>query len=968
MMTVLFARGREISSSPVRRRASVVLHRQRPKTRQPDVGVSQGRRREVAGQRQCLHTHFPEDKIRSPGSFPYCRQACAVSSCSSPFLNPGVSPYSLSVHSLWETLSRNSFPTSSLVTPRPVLPGSLTGRLSFSYAYSPPSFVICRQLSCCFSLTSVFPPLLGLRSSPSRTLSSFSSAIVGRLAEEVRRGGEGGRSEQLSSSRCTPHSQDRTLPYTPQGPSMSFSSSTSSYRFQELLHRLEEEEALKRREEQNKGRSSDSCSFSSSVAGESEKERREQETSPPPSPNGQTPLTIAPTSQREILQHLLSSYKAYYSRHFFYPGSPTSSSTFRVSEANNTCPPSTTSSSTSSSSPSSLSPFLSQSAKFLSTISLALALLFIQLGLWGMSLYLSHSRFSGISTSSEARESADFFLRFRLLFTLSPEQISLLSLMPWSQKPPVSSSEVLSSSSSPLDSSSQSPSSSSSLSLPSLSSTPTSSSLQSSSSSSGLASPSTCSSSSSLFSFLSLLPSSVSFEGVVFSDLPRLLLPSLMPSEVSPQAALLKMSCLFLSTSIVQRTIGFFPTLVALFFGTTGSTLISLVGYSYYFSNVYEAEAQTKTTRSSKTVEGGTTLEELENSNSAETDQRTSFLVSGTWGHLAVASAIAACTPERWFSPTDSSRKNTSPSTFPSSSSPLRDYDRQKQSLEKANRKLSPGYLSPASPFSPSHGSTSRRGIFSPSIRRRIPSIWPQVPIAAAALAVPVFAEVLIRGPQHFEAFSHKRGVRKDLSAKKAEQQREGERDRDDEDERQSRRSGVRRSLSVVEGNTGSEEHGICDPRKNKLHQNGTGSKDVAPEAQEKPGPTGHDDSLKVVPSSPDSTHSLALSSSTSLTVHKKDRSVLVTPGGGVGDIQKQLLYQTCLVQGIETALEKQKEEGDCRSRDLQKLKLTSQRALTAWERRWEEAFQDIPDLRLLGDITVFLIASVCSKLFFTRF
>lgn len=634
-----------------------------------------------------------------------------------------------------------------------------------------------------------------------------------------------------------------------------------------------------------------------------------------------------------VYVQLLSSYKAYYSRHFFYPGSPTSPSpTGRLSISKDTRRLGTSCTRASSSSSSSLHPSLvSQSAEFLSSISLALALLFIQLGLWGTSLYLSYSRFSGISTSSEACELADLFLRFRLLFTLAPERISLLSLMPWNQRPSVCSYEVSPSSSSSLDSSSQSSSSFSSLSSSSLSSTPTSSSsLQSSSPSSGLASPLTCSSPSSLFSPRSLLPSSVSFaSGVIFSDLPRLLLPSLIPSEVSPQAALLKMSCLFLSTSIVQRTIGFFPTLVALFFGMTGSTLISLVGYSYYFSNVYEAEAQAKTTRSPQTIEeGGTILGKLENSSSAETEQRTSFLVSGTWGHLAVASAIAACTPERWFSPTGSSRKNASPSPSPFSSSFLGDHERQKQSLRGADRKLSPGQLSRASPISPSDGSTSRRGLFPVSIRRRIPSIWPQVPIAAAALAVPVLAEVIIRGPQYFEAFDHRRGVRKNLSAENADQQRVGEREGDDEErKRQSRRSVVERSSSIAEGNTGSEEHEISDPRKDKQHQNGTGSEEVAPGAQDKHGPSAHDDRIKMSPSSFSySTHSLAVSSSsTSPAVYKEDRSALVTPAGGAGDIQKQLLYETCLVQGIETALEKQKQRGDCRSRDLQRLKVVSQ-------------------------------------------
>lgn len=304
-MVVLSARGRGISPSPVARKALVLLHGHSRRTRQPDVGLSQGRRHELAEGKQCSHTRSPRETIRSsPGSSPCCRQASAASLRSSPFPSLGASPSSFSVRFLGDALSLASFPTSSLVTLRPGLSGSLSGRLPSSYASPPPSFAIRRRLSCSFSLTYAFPRLLGSRLSPSRTLSSSSSAVSGRLADEVRRGG-GGRSRQFSSSSCAPRSQDRTLPYSPEGPPMSFSSSSSSSRFQDLLHRLEEEERRKRRQEWNKGRSSDSCSFSSAVAGESIK-GGEQGTSSPPSPNGQIPLTTAPASQRELLQHVSS--------------------------------------------------------------------------------------------------------------------------------------------------------------------------------------------------------------------------------------------------------------------------------------------------------------------------------------------------------------------------------------------------------------------------------------------------------------------------------------------------------------------------------------------------------------------------------------------------------------------------------------------------------------------------------------
>lgn len=629
-----------------------------------------------------------------------------------------------------------------------------------------------------------------------------------------------------------------------------------------------------------------------------------------------------------VYVQLLSCYRAYYSRYFFYPGtSPYPSSDVSLSRINDdttrlsAASPSGLSSSSSPSASRSPS-FFSHSVAFLSTISLALALLVIQLGLWGMSLHLSHSRFSNISTSREACELAEFFLRFRLLFTLSSDQISLFSLMPWNRNLSLSS-QVPCSSCTPSEFSSElSTSSSSSAVDPSSSPSPRPSS-----------SPSSRSSVSSFPSSGNSLPPSFSVSSFLLSDLPRLLLPSLMPSDTSPQAALLKMSCLFLSTCIVQRTLGFYPTLIALSCGMAASPLVTLAAYSYLLSrNSSEADNRT-TPRSPQVTEEDANALERENRTSSESKQTSSYLLSGTWGHLALASAIAVCTREQWpRSRAESSEKSSSPPTSASSSSwPLA--NRKTQSAKELHRKCTSSHLSTAS-VPPTHqGGTSTRGHLFPSIRRRIPSLWPQVPIAAAALAVPLFAEVIIRGPQCLEAFNVRRPVRENASTGKKAEQREGEA-REREDEARRKQSGFRSvegSQAVDEERASSEKQALPGQRIDQREQKEAGAKVLLEVERKQPSFCGHSYGETGAPASPPSPRqspdSYALpSSATSLRDSKDDDKKRLMPHDvGVGNIQKQLLYHTCLVQGVETALEKQKERGDGRSRDLQKLKLASQ-------------------------------------------
>ncbi|PFH37067.1 hypothetical protein BESB_035250 [Besnoitia besnoiti] len=290
-----------------------------------------------------------------------------------------------------------------------------------------------------------------------------------------------------------------------------FLSSKASEPFRELLSRLEEEGSREKLSETAVGSQQAAAAFGGPPQSRSQPAA--------PSVSSAASVSAAPpfSTQKELLRKLLLSFSAYYDRHFFYPGSPSSAS--RHPSASSPSPPSLSSSF----SPASYASFAVQAC---ASVSVALALFAFHLPLFLWSVWLFERRPASANTEEEAREAAHAFVRFRLFFATAANQVSFFTLIPSLSGDQEPLSHTTAAASSPP---AQSPPSVSPLSL--------------------------C------------------------ADVWRLLAPSLFPTDVSLAASVLKASCLGLSAAVLQRTYGGARTVAGLLGASLGSSLFSLLAY-----------------------------------------------------------------------------------------------------------------------------------------------------------------------------------------------------------------------------------------------------------------------------------------------------------------------------------------------------------------------------------------------------
>ncbi|CBZ54768.1 conserved hypothetical protein [Neospora caninum Liverpool] len=542
--------------------------------------------------------------------------------------------------------------------------------------------------------------------------------------------------------------------------------------------------------------------------------------------------SAASLTQRELLRKLLQSFSAHYDRNFFYPGCQSAPldgpSTWHSSSASSPCSP----------------------------LSGLQALLGI------CSFWFSEIRPASSKNEAEARGAADAFVRFRLFFSTSADQVSFFSLFSSDRRGDDCAAEA-----------------------------PASSSLVS--------------------------PSSLC------GDVWRLLAPALFPTDVTPTASLVKGTCLLLSTALLQRAVGATATLAGLGLSAATSSLVSLSAYRYLNAD--------------------------------------SLHVSGTSGPLFFTSALLLSLPGLPGGRVSSlglvdtrlepeGHPDRARSRGPDSqgvSSPHRGGDAR---LEKKGRP----HLETRG--EKRHGDTGG-GQRSGNLRsdKKILSVLPRLPIAATALAVPVFFELALKAPGAFEAVlrwsgrsgeGHEEGKVEGEAETERRADNTGENFNEDKSKSTARES-EKKFSGETRGAAGDMETG--DARRDEETAKRTPT--IAPsEMKTRAAGAGEPNA-----SSPCSPASSSLSPFPSA----------LPPQPSAGYVQERILFETALAAGVSAALERQKEQGKTVSRDLRRARVEAEEAAEAWERQWEAL--EIRDMRVLGDLLVFLLTFVgarCARIF----
>lgn len=299
---LLSRRGRGVPCSPWRKHTSFLLFSEREEGRQST--------RDVGGQRQ---VETRERRDTTLGETLRCCPQRSLSSCSSFSVNRTSSFASSRPPQIQATSVLSGSSTPAALPPVVFLPQS-PGFLSSPSCYSPPSFLLSHSFLSLYPLRSASSPLPSLRASSFQCpASSFTSISQGTRRNFPGGVGGGGLFEgRFSSSGPFLSSHARTALYATGGSSTSPFSYSPSSAFQDLLHRLEEEERQERRQKWRRGRISDSSSSGAELSPEGSREGEELSSSFSPSPpsgdggHKRTQPTTEPptTTQRVLLQHV----------------------------------------------------------------------------------------------------------------------------------------------------------------------------------------------------------------------------------------------------------------------------------------------------------------------------------------------------------------------------------------------------------------------------------------------------------------------------------------------------------------------------------------------------------------------------------------------------------------------------------------------------------------------------------------
>nr|PIL99224.1 hypothetical protein TGCOUG_214910 [Toxoplasma gondii COUG] len=544
--------------------------------------------------------------------------------------------------------------------------------------------------------------------------------------------------------------------------------------------------------------------------------------------------SAVPLTQRELLWKLLQSFSAYYDRHFIYPGCSPSSSVHQTSSSSSSSSSSASSSASSSSSESSTCPRPSGTseaeppgggsasprpvsfAEAFASVSVALGLLGFQVLLAVSSIWASDILPASSKNEEEAREAAETLVRFRLFFSSAANQVSFFSLF---------SSDRLGAVGLPSDSP----------------------------------------------------PVSLSS---LCGDVWRLVAPALFPADVTPAASVVKVTCLLLSTALLQRAVGAKATLAGLGLSAAASSFVSLLAYHCFSDG--------------------------------------SLHVSGTNGPLFFTSALLVALPGLRGGPV---------------------------SVEPGAASVDPkgpGVSTPHGGGAARQGDTEDGKGKRPVGRdKKILSVLPRVPIAATALAVPVFFELALKAPAALSTvLLHSAADGGDRQGKSGEEKTEKRTESGTEPHRED-------ETSTAGG--GAE--------KNQSDASGEGRR-AAGQTETQETRRRRDEAVKVtvIASPPDTETSVggARLSSPLPPDSLSPAGSSIPPQLSIGDLQKKVLFEAALASGVAAALERQKERGETVSRDLRRLRIEAEAAAEEWERQWTAL--EIRDLRVLGDLFVFLL------------
>ncbi|KFG62228.1 hypothetical protein TGRUB_214910B, partial [Toxoplasma gondii RUB] len=224
---------------------------------------------------------------------------------------------------------------------------------------------------------------------------------------------------------------------------------------------------------------------------------------------------------------------------------------------------------------------------------------------------------------------------------------------------------------------------------------------------------------------------------------------------------------------------------------------------------------------------------------------------------------------------------------------------------------------------------------------KKILSVLPRVPIAATALAVPVFFELALKAPAALSTvLLHSAADGGDRQGKSGEEKTEKRTESGTEPHRED-------ETSTAGG--GAE--------KNQSDASGEGRR-AAGQTETQETRRRRDEAVKVtvIASPPDTETSVggARLSSPLPPDSLSPAGSSIPPQLSIGDLQKKVLFEAALASGVAAALERQKERGETVSRDLRRLRIEAEAAAEEWERQWTAL--EIRDLRVLGDLFVFLL------------
>ncbi|KEP62745.1 UNVERIFIED_CONTAM: hypothetical protein HHA_214910 [Hammondia hammondi] len=362
-------------------------------------------------------------------------------------------------------------------------------------------------------------------------------------------------------------------------------------------------------------------------------------------------------------------------------------------------------------------------------------------------------------------------------------------------------------------------------------------------------------------------------------DVWRLVAPALFPSDVTPAASVVKATCLLLSTALLQRAVGAKATLAGLGLSAATSSCVSLLAYRSFGDG--------------------------------------SLHVSGTNGPLFFTSALLLALPGLRSVPV---------------------------SAEPGAAAVDPKGLGVSTPHG---GGAARRDAGDGKGKRpvgrdkKILSVLPRVPIAATALAVPVFFELALKAPAALSSvLLHSATDGGDRQGTKGEEKTE------------------KRSESGTEPHREDETSTASGAEKNHNGASGEGQRVAGPNETQETRRRRDEATKETLTASPPDTETPVADGalqSNPLCPNSLSPSGSSMPSQlSTGDLQKKVLFEAALASGVSAALERQKERGETVSRDLRRTRIEAEAAAEEWERQWTAL--EIRDLRVLGDLFVFLL------------